>query len=69
MERIKKAMAKAKEYIEQLTIDSEVNQPKNIVTKTDCFFTWDNEKRSIKDKPYLFHWSYYNGGIIGYLFE
>jgi len=63
-ERIETAMKKAKEYIEAMTIDSDVNIPAEIVADEKKYFTWDNEKRTPGDKPYLFDWSYYNGVVM-----
>lgn len=63
-ERITTAMQKAREYIDALTIDSEINVPAKTVADEKCFFTWDNEKRTPEKKPYLFEWSYYNGVVM-----
>ncbi len=63
-ERIYRAMRKAETYIRSLTIDSKVNVPEKIVADEKKYFTWDNEKRTPGDKPYLFDWSYYNGVVM-----
>lgn len=68
-ERINNALQKAKEYIDALTIDSEVNVPAKVIADEKCFFTWDNEKRTPSEKPYLFDWSYYNGVVMEGLFD
>lgn len=68
-ERINKALQKSKEYIDALTIDSRVNVPAKVVADEKCFFTWDNEKRTPSEKPYLFDWSYYNGVVMEGLFD
>lgn len=62
-------LLKAKKYIENLTIDSAVNLPADIVRASDRFFTWDHEKRSIAKDPYLFDYSYYNGVVFEGLFD
>lgn len=61
---IQNAVCKAKEYIDSLTICSEQNVPGHIVSDEKRFFTWDNEKRTPSEKPYLFDWSYYNGVVM-----
>lgn len=70
-ERIRKALEKTKNYVDELTIHSKVNVPAEVVADELKFFTWDNEKRtpSGNDKPYLFDWSYYNGVVMEGLFD
>ena len=68
-ERIMEALRKSKEYIDALTIDSKVNVPAEVVADEMKFFTWDNEKRTPSEKPYLFDWSYYNGVVMEGLFD
>lgn len=59
------AKAKAKDYIDALTINNSSNDPSTVVTDNSKFFTWDNEKRSSANKnPYLYEWSYYNGVVF-----
>ena len=67
--RIKAALEKSMDYIDSITIDSGVNVPKDVVTSENRFFTWDYEKRTPSTKPYLFHWSYYNGVMMEGLFD
>ncbi len=61
---IQEAMERAKFYVDDLTVDSPVNDPVKVVTNENQFFSWDNEHRSPDTKPYLFNWSYYNGVIM-----
>lgn len=70
-ERIREALEKTKNYVDELTIHSKVNVPAEVVADELKFFTWDNEKRtpSGNDKPYLFDWSYYNGVVMEGLFD
>lgn len=68
-ERIDAAMRKAEAYIRSLTIDSAVNVPAEIVADERKYFTWDNEKRTPGDKPYLYDWSYYNGVVMEGLYD
>lgn len=68
-ERIDKAMQKAREYIDDLTINSAENVPAEIVADIEKFFTWDNEKRMPGAKPYLYDWSYYNGVVMEGLYD
>jgi len=68
-ERMNAALKKSKEYIDALTIGSKVNIPAEIVADEKKFFTWDNEKRTPSQKPYLFDWSYYNGVVMEGLFD
>lgn len=68
-ERIDAAMKKAEAYIRSLTIDSTVNVPAEIVAGERKYFTWDNEKRTPGDKPYLYDWSYYNGVVMEGLYD
>ncbi len=63
-ERIGAAMEKSRKYIEDLTVNSKVNVPAQVVADDRQFFTWDNEKRRPGAKPYLFEWSYYNGVVM-----
>lgn len=52
-------------FINGLTVDSPVNNPRECVCAEDRFFSWDNEKRSLASgKPYLYAWSYYNGVVM-----
>lgn len=67
--RIKDAVKKAKNYIDRLTIHSEVNVPDSVVAGKDQFFTWDNEKRSPDTKELLFSYSYYNGVVMEGLYD
>lgn len=68
-ERIDTAMRLSKEYMEALTIQSTVNVPAEIVADEKKYFTWDNEKRTPGDKPYLYDWSYYNGVVMEGLYD
>lgn len=68
-ERIDAAMQKAEAYIRSLTIDSKENVPAEIVADEKKYFTWDNEKRTPGDKPYLYDWSYYNGVVMEGLYD
>ena len=68
-EKIDAAMREAEAYIRSLTIESTVNVPKEIVADEKKYFTWDNEKRTPGDKPYLFDWSYYNGVVMEGLYD
>ena len=64
-ERVSNALARSKAFIEELTLDSAVNRPAEIVPSGSRFFSWDNEHRSRENgKPYLYSWSYYNGVIF-----
>ncbi len=67
--RINSALEKARAYIDALTVDSPVNVPEEVVADEHRFFTWDNEKRTPSEKPYLFDWSYYNGVVMEGLFD
>ena len=67
--RIKAAIKKSTDYIDSITINSRINVPEDIVAGEDRFFTWDYEKRAPSAKPYLFHWSYYNGAVMEGLFD
>ena len=62
-QRVKEALSRAKQFIDALTVDSEVNVPAEVVTNENRYFSWDNEHRNPEEKPYLFNWSYYNGVI------
>ena len=63
--RIKNALRTANAFVERLTVCSEVNRPRKIVTSENDFFSWDNEHRSRKNgMSYLYSWSYYNGVIF-----
>ena len=55
--RINAAVARSKVYIDTLTVNSDVNVPETVVADEHLFFTWDNEKRTPSEKPYLFDWS------------
>ena len=68
-ERIDAAMQKAEAYIRSLTIESKENVPAEIVADEKKYFTWDNEKRTPGDKPYLYDWSYYNGVVMEGLYD
>ncbi|MCD8040959.1 MAG: glycoside hydrolase family 88 protein [Clostridia bacterium] len=67
-ERVLLNAAKAKKYIDSLTINSAVNIPEKVICE-ESFFTWDNEKRALPDQPYLFQWSYYNGVVLEGLYD
>lgn len=67
--RIQSAMARARDYIDSLTIQSPENVPERVVEDGHRFFTWDNERRTPSEKPYLFDWSYYNGVVMEGLFD
>ena len=67
--RINAAIARSKVYIDTLTVNSDVNVPEAVVADAHRFFTWDNEKRTPSEKPYLFDWSYYNGVVMEGLFD
>ena len=65
------SLAKAKSYIDGITINNSSNDPATVVKNFKTHFTWDNEKRE-NSKSYLFDWSYYNGVVfegIEYLYE
>lgn len=62
-------LARARRYIDALTVDSPVNVPEEVVRDTGRFFTWDNEHRSPVSEPYLFDWSYYTGVVMEGLFD
>lgn len=62
-------MKKAKDYIDALTVNSKINVPARVVSDENIFFTWDNEKRTPSEKPYLFDWSYYNGVVMEGLYD
>ena len=66
---IAEAMQLSKDYIDGLTIRSAVNRPAEVVADEHRFFSWDNEKRTPSEKPYLFDWSYYNGVVMEGLFD
>ncbi|MDE6442229.1 MAG: glycoside hydrolase family 88 protein [Clostridia bacterium] len=65
---ITESIKKAGEYIDNLTVKSNVNVPEKII-KEGGFFSWDNEKREIARQPYLFQWSYYNGVVFEGLYD
>lgn len=65
---VNKSIEKAREYIDNLTVNSPVNLPEKIV-KEGGFFSWDNERREIAHQPYLFQWSYYNGVVFEGLYD
>ena len=56
--RVSKAVEKAGNYVDRLTIGSIVNVPKKMIPAQNLFFTWDNEKRSPNSKKLLFNYSY-----------
>ena len=65
------SLAKAKNYIDGITINNASNDPATVVKNFKTHFTWDNEKRE-NSKSYLFDWSYYNGVVfegIEYVYE
>ena len=65
------SLAKAKSYIDGITINNSSNDPATVVKNFKTHFTWDNEKRE-NSKSYLFDWSYYNGVVfegIEYVYE
>lgn len=66
---IQASILKAKNYVDELTIRSTHNVPKEIVSDEHKFFSWDNEKRTPSVKPYLFDWSYYNGVVMEGLYD
>lgn len=68
-ERLETAVKKAGRYIDALTVLSEENAPAEVVRDEKRFFTWDNEKRTPAEKPYLFEWSYYNGVVMEGLYD
>lgn len=68
-ERMEAAVKKAGAYIDALTVRSEVNVPAEVVRDGRRFFSWDNEKRTPAEKPYLFDWSYYNGVVMEGLYD
>ena len=68
-DQLMKALKKAKEYVDSLTILSPVNRPAEVVSDELKFFTWDNEHRTPSQKPYLFDWSYYNGVVMEGLYD
>jgi len=71
--RLKNALEKSKKFIEDLTINSDVNRPGPIVTSGTLFFSWDKEHRCIENgDPFLYSWNYYNGVIfegLKYIYE
>lgn len=60
---VEEALEAAKKYVDVLTINSAVNNPEEVVSTWERYFTWDNEKREAR-KPYLYEWSYYNGVVF-----
>lgn len=65
------ALADAKYYIDELTINNSSNDPETVVKNFKTHFSWDNEKRE-NSKSYLFDWSYYNGVVfegLEYVYE
>jgi len=68
-QRIENAVAKAGKYVDNLTVDSSVNKPAEIVGSTEKFFSWDNEKRSVLKHKLLFDWSYYTGVVMEGLYN
>lgn len=67
--RIDAVMAKARAYMDSLTVDSAVNVPEAVVRDENSFFTWDNEHRTPARDPYLFDWSYYTGVVMEGLYD
>lgn len=64
-ERINEAMRRARDFIDNLTVDAENGDPRAIVLDEDRFFAWDNEHRSLKNgKTFLYDWSYYIGIVM-----
>ncbi len=58
-------MARARAFIDALTVDAPDADPKAIVEDEDRFFAWDNEHRSRKNgKAFLYDWSYYIGVVM-----
>ena len=58
-------MARARAFIDALTVDAPDADPKAIVEDEDRFFAWDNERRSRKNgKAFLYDWSYYIGVVM-----
>ena len=57
-------LLKVKDFINGITIDSKTNVPESVVREDEVFFEWDNEKRALPKKKYLFEWSYYNGVVF-----
>lgn len=67
--RVKAAMEKAADYIDRLTIHSEVNVPGKVVPSPDIFFTWDTERRSPNTHKLLYSYSYFTGVIMEGLYD
>lgn len=67
--RVSKAVEKAGNYVDRLTIGSIVNVPKKMIPAQNLFFTWDNEKRSPNSKKLLFNYSYYTGVVMEGLYD
>ena len=65
---VSESIKKAREYIDNLTVNSAVNIPA-VILEEGGFFTWDNERREISRQPYLFQWSYYNGVVFEGLYD
>ncbi len=66
------AMTNARSYIDGLTVNSSTNVPSTVVSTYGTQFSWDNEKRELANKSYLFEWSYYNGVVfegLQYIYE
>ena len=57
-------LLKAKDFVNGITLDSKKNMPEIVVREDERFFEWDNEKRALPKKKYLFEWSYYNGVVF-----
>ena len=68
-ERAAAAVRKSADYINRLTINSEVNVPEKVLNSTELFFTWDNEKRAPGVKDFLYDYSYYNGVVTEGLYD
>ncbi len=60
---VQEALQRSQYYVDSLTVNSPDNDPTEVITTENRFFTWDNEHRTPDTKPYLFNWSYYNGVI------
>lgn len=63
-QRIENAKEKSKKYIDNLTVNSNINRPAEVVADPEKSFSWDNEKRSILKFNFLFDWSYYIGVVM-----
>ncbi len=68
-QRVENAIAKAGKYVDNLTIDSKINRPAEVVVEQGRFFSWDNEKRTPVKHKLLYNWSYYTGVIMEGLYN